>query len=529
MVMMRTVLVCVTVLLAVSQVSAKNWALLIAGSNTWDNYRHQADVCHAYQTMHKAGIPDDQMVVMMYDDIAYHKKNPYKGNIINEPRGPNVYENVLKDYTGKDVNVQTFLAVLQGDKDGVKRLTGKAGKVIESGPDDYVFVYFADHGAAGLLMMPKLPYLKATDLNAAFKDMHSKKKFKKLLMYTEACDSGSMFLNIMPTNIDVYVTTATKPDEPSWSQDYDNKRKTSINDEYSSIWLEDTDKANLAKETIDAQYKKVKKNADGQHPMVFGDLTIGQLTLDQFFGNKNAPKTKNYGLHDVINMHIKEDKPKQITCPGGSVKCKEDETCCATKSDQNAGYWCCPSKNATCCDDGVSCCDHGYKCDKKTPTCSKGWDIIQRKMTYPKEPSTVVPGSRSENDRVKVFVAKQRILNAESAEEKLSAQKELAELEEQMVQTQDLIFNVAKNVHSDLSIKAVYEKVVKTHESINNFECYYGVLDTIMEICPGMDITKNDFAARELYILVNLCNHNNAETIIEAASVASAKSPLCKL
>lgn len=26
----------------------KLYALLVAGSNTWWNYRHQADVCHAY-------------------------------------------------------------------------------------------------------------------------------------------------------------------------------------------------------------------------------------------------------------------------------------------------------------------------------------------------------------------------------------------------------------------------------------------------------------------------------------------------
>jgi hypothetical protein len=27
----------------------RHWALLIAGSHTWANYRHQADVYHAYQ------------------------------------------------------------------------------------------------------------------------------------------------------------------------------------------------------------------------------------------------------------------------------------------------------------------------------------------------------------------------------------------------------------------------------------------------------------------------------------------------
>ncbi len=41
-----------------------------AGSNGWYNYRHQADVCHAYQVLHKNGIPDSNIIVMMYDDLA---------------------------------------------------------------------------------------------------------------------------------------------------------------------------------------------------------------------------------------------------------------------------------------------------------------------------------------------------------------------------------------------------------------------------------------------------------------------------
>ena len=47
----------------------------MAGSNGWFNYRHQADVCHAYQIVHAHGVPDDHIIVMMYDDIAYAKEN----------------------------------------------------------------------------------------------------------------------------------------------------------------------------------------------------------------------------------------------------------------------------------------------------------------------------------------------------------------------------------------------------------------------------------------------------------------------
>jgi len=34
----------------------------------------QADACHAYQIVHKNGIPEEQIVVMMYDDLANNEK-----------------------------------------------------------------------------------------------------------------------------------------------------------------------------------------------------------------------------------------------------------------------------------------------------------------------------------------------------------------------------------------------------------------------------------------------------------------------
>jgi legumain len=62
----------ITLLSAVGTFAAtgQNWAVLVAGSNGYYNYRHQSDVCHAYQILHKHGIPDTNIVVMMYNDIA---------------------------------------------------------------------------------------------------------------------------------------------------------------------------------------------------------------------------------------------------------------------------------------------------------------------------------------------------------------------------------------------------------------------------------------------------------------------------
>ena len=47
-----------------------HWAVLVAGSNQYYNYRHQADTCHAYQILKKNGIPEDHIIHLAYDDIA---------------------------------------------------------------------------------------------------------------------------------------------------------------------------------------------------------------------------------------------------------------------------------------------------------------------------------------------------------------------------------------------------------------------------------------------------------------------------
>lgn len=62
-----------------------HWAILVAGSNGWGNYRHQADVCHAYQVLKAGGLKDERIIVLMYDDIANNEENPHQGTVVNSP------------------------------------------------------------------------------------------------------------------------------------------------------------------------------------------------------------------------------------------------------------------------------------------------------------------------------------------------------------------------------------------------------------------------------------------------------------
>ncbi|KAF0927892.1 hypothetical protein E2562_036809 [Oryza meyeriana var. granulata] len=275
------------------------WAVLIAGSNGYYNYRHQADVCHAYQIMRKGGLKDDNIVVMMYDDIANNPDNPRPGVIINHPTGADVYAGVPKDYTGKDVNANNFLAVLLGNKSA---LAGAgSGKVVSSGPNDHVFVYYADHGGPGVLSMPgENDYLYANDLLQALKKKHAAGAYKSLVMYVEACESGSIFEGLLPTDIAVYATTASNAEESSWGTycpgdgqgappaEFD----TCLGDLYSVAWMEDADAHHDGRrgETLQQQYKAVKNRTSdegtymlGSHVMQYGDLSLGPQSLDLYY------------------------------------------------------------------------------------------------------------------------------------------------------------------------------------------------------------------------------------------------------
>ena len=80
-------------MLVLALACADNWAILVAGSDGFWNYRHQADVSHAYQIMKAGGIPEDHIITMMADDVASSSENPFPGELYNHPGDdvPNVY------------------------------------------------------------------------------------------------------------------------------------------------------------------------------------------------------------------------------------------------------------------------------------------------------------------------------------------------------------------------------------------------------------------------------------------------------
>ncbi|PRQ18097.1 putative legumain protein [Rosa chinensis] len=271
--------------------SGTTWAVLVAGSKGYGNYRHQADVCHAYQILRKGGLKEENIVVFMYDDIAMHEMNPRKGIIINHPQGHDVYAGVPKDYTGAHVTAANLYAVLLGDKKAVK---GGSGKVVASKPNDRIFLFYSDHGGPGVLGMPNMPFLYAMDFIKVLKKKHASGSYKEMVIYVEACESGSVFEGIMPSDLNIYVTTASNAQEnsfgtycPGMNPPPPPEYITCLGDLYSVAWMEDSEIHNLKKETLKQQYLTVKKRTSN-----FNNYNIGSHVMQ--YGNKNLTEEKLY-------------------------------------------------------------------------------------------------------------------------------------------------------------------------------------------------------------------------------------------
>lgn len=225
---------------------------------------------------------------MAYDDIANSRQNPFPGQIFNAPNGQDVYAGCKIDYRGSAVTPKNFLSIIKGDSAAVN-----GGKVLKSDKNSKVFINFADHGAPGLIAFPS-SYLYADDFNDAINYMHTNKMYDEMVLYIEACESGSMFEGILAENINVYATTAANAKESSWGtycypDDVVNgvHLNSCLGDLYSVNWMEDSDAADEATETLGDQYTAVKQMTTQSHVMEYGQTTFKNEPIGDFQGDLN--------------------------------------------------------------------------------------------------------------------------------------------------------------------------------------------------------------------------------------------------
>ncbi|UIZ28216.1 hypothetical protein KXD40_004493 [Peronospora effusa] len=267
-------------------VHAEHWAVIVAGSSGYSNYRHQSDACHAYHVVRRHGIPAENVVLMMFDDVAWHERNPFPGQLFNRPTIKNasdamrqpvdVYKGCNIDFRGVEVTPETFVNVLSGNSSGAFNK-----KVLNSTADDRVFVNFIDHGSRGNVYFPHMKPLSASRLKQTMQRMYDRKMYKELVLYMEACESGSMFSDSFLKTINAFVTTAANGFESSWAtycppmDEVNGERINScLGDLYSVNWMEDSDLTDLSDESLKMQFHRVKNATPKSHVKAFGSSKL---------------------------------------------------------------------------------------------------------------------------------------------------------------------------------------------------------------------------------------------------------------
>ena len=265
---------------------AGNYAILFAGSDMWYNYRHQADILTIYSKLIANGYQESEIVLCAYDDIAYNRNNPFKGQIFHDmEHSSNVYPGSEKiNYKGDDVTAQTFY------------------NAIKNAPvttDDYLFIYYDNHGGPGVLGVPSGSDILASDLAAAIATLDG--KCKAGLFGIEACYAGSVAEVIKSSEIGVI--TAANNAESSYAAVYDSVVGTYLSNEFTNYWIDEM--FNNPDETVGELFENVKKETVGSHASAYCAYdAIKDLPISNFFKKGSKTARRESSKVDIVPQKI---------------------------------------------------------------------------------------------------------------------------------------------------------------------------------------------------------------------------------
>ena len=247
----------------------RKWALLVAGSSGWKNYRHQADVLEMYQILKRQGYDDGHIVLIMEDDLAQNPLNPEKGVVRVRPDGENVREGAVIDYKLSSLVPSDIKRILMGES------SDKLPQVIGADADDNVLLFWSGHGSPGQLEWLDRGSGFTDDLaKETFEAMHGASKYRKLLCLIETCYSGSVFC--MAEGIPgILAFTAAGPNETSKADVYNADLGLWMSNRFSAT-LEDCIN-NSPDIPLRDLYYRLFTNTVGSHVMVYNAPAYGNI------------------------------------------------------------------------------------------------------------------------------------------------------------------------------------------------------------------------------------------------------------
>lgn len=247
----------------------QKWALLVATSSGWKNYRHQADVLYMYQLLKKRGYDDDHIVLIAEDDIAYNTNNKKPGYVAVRIGGENLYTDVHVDYHPSDITPADLEDILCG------RSSDKLKAVISADADDNVLFFWSGHGESGQLnWLDEKTGLTRERALYMFNEAHRNQCYRKMLCLVETCHANSVFevVNGMPG---ILALTASKTNETSKPDIYNEDMEMWMTNRF-TLTLQDclTENPNISLRDL---YYRLYINTIGSHVSIINSANYGNV------------------------------------------------------------------------------------------------------------------------------------------------------------------------------------------------------------------------------------------------------------
>ncbi len=253
-------------------------ALLVASSKGWSNYRHQSDLLAVYQHLRNNGLSDDDIILIMQDDLAFHQRNKEKGTIKTSENGKNVYKDIVIDYILEELNKDDIFNILSG------MTSGKTPTVVHSSDQTNVLFYFIGHGKPeGLLFEGKTNQIITPDyFRERINQIAEQQSFRRLMICIEACYSGSIG-KMIAVDSPIMCITATNSSETSKAINYSNTLNSWLSNNFSNHFLSEIE--SNPELTISELYINLNKRVNGSHVSIYNEENFGNivsLTINEF-------------------------------------------------------------------------------------------------------------------------------------------------------------------------------------------------------------------------------------------------------
>ena len=253
------------------------WALLVASSKDWKNYRHQADILSVYQMFRERGYPDDHIILIMEDDLAQNPKNPFKGEVKTDLAESNLYQNFDIDYKMSDLTPTDIMNILSGKK------TSRTPIVIESTDKDNILIFWSGHGTqAELCWGDEFMGVRKDMIGNTLRQMAKEKKYRKMLFLIEACYSGSIVKDIQIPG--ALFITAANDKETSKADNFSNQLGVWMTNRF-TYGLREQLETDMSVPLRDLYYR-LFINTIGSHVMVYNTANFGNIhmnNISEFF------------------------------------------------------------------------------------------------------------------------------------------------------------------------------------------------------------------------------------------------------